>query len=91
MDEVTIDRLEKSVGKVLDEVKSLRKDNRRLVDERSRLEGEMNRLRAEATAHRGVQDYLLKLKKENDTHKRSARVARDQVERMLSRFQLLEE
>jgi len=91
VDNITIDRLEKSVGKILDELKVLRKENHRLVEERSRLAGELSRLREEATAQRGVQDYLLKLKKENDTHKRNARIARDQVERMLSRFQLLEE
>lgn len=91
MDEVTIERLEKSVGKILDELKTLRRENGRLIEERARLSGELARLREEATTHRGLHDSLLRLKKENDAYKKNARVARDHVERMLSRFQLLEE
>lgn len=91
MDDETIGRLEKGVDRILEELSQLRKDNRRLADERRRLDDEVRRLREEETSQRGVHDYLAKLKKENDHHKRNARLARDQVERMLSRFQTLEE
>lgn len=91
MDDETIGRLEKGVDRVLQELISLRKDNRRLADDRRRLEEEVRRLREVATSQRGAHDVLSKLKKENDHHKRNARLARDQVERMLSRFQTLEE
>lgn len=91
MDDNTLGRLEKAVGRILEEVASLRKDNRRLSDERRRLEDELKRLREEAVAQRGVQDTLSRLKKENDLYRRNARLAREQVERMLSRFQTLEE
>ena len=91
MDDETIGRLEKTVGRILEEVSTLRKDNRRLAEDRRRLEDEVRRLRDDSTAHRGVQDSLSKLKKENDHFKRNARLAREQVERMLSRFQSLEE
>ncbi len=91
MDNETIGRLEKAVGRILEEVSSLRKDNRRLSEERRRLEDELRRLRDESIVQRGAHDSLSKLKKENDLYKRNARLAREQVERMLSRFQSLEE
>lgn len=91
MSEETIGRLENAVGRILEEVTTLRKDNRRLSEERRRLDDEVRRLREESTAQRGVHDSLTKLKKENDLFKRNARLAREQVERMLSRFQTLEE
>jgi hypothetical protein len=91
MDDRTWNRLEDAVGRLLDRVGELREENKRLSADRSRLEGEVRRLAAEIAGRSRSDDDVVRLKKENDLYKRKTRVVRDHVERMLSRFQTLEE
>ena len=72
-------------------VGELREENKRLSADRSRLEGEVRRLAAEIAGRTRTDDDVVRLKKENDLYKRKTRIVRDHVERMLSRFQTLEE
>jgi hypothetical protein len=91
MDETMLNRLEQAVGKLIDRVGELRDENRRLSDDRRRLETEVQRLQEEIAARSQSEDALLQLRKENEVYKRKTRVVRDQVERMLSRFETLGE
>ncbi len=86
-----LNRLEDAVGRLLERVGELRDENELLAAERSRLESEIERLRGEVAVHGRVEGDIVRLKKENDLYKRKTRIARDHVERMLSRFQTLGE
>jgi cell division protein FtsB len=91
MDDRMWNRLEDAVSRLLDRVGELREENKRLSADRSRLEGEVKRLTAEIAGRSRSDDDVARLKKENDLYKRRTRIVRDHVERMLSRFQTLEE
>jgi regulator of replication initiation timing len=91
MDDGMWNRLENAVGKLLDRVGELREENGRLAEDRKRLESEVQKLKAEIAGRSRSDDDVVRLKKENDLYKRKTRIVRDHVERMLSRFQTLEE
>lgn len=91
MDDKMLNRLEDAVGRLLERVGELREENERLAAERSRLVTEIERLRGEVAARGRADGDIVRLKKENDLYRRKTRIVRDQVERMLSRFQTLGE